>query len=72
MHYFIQSANPKPMHALPSEVRLHTTLNEKYAAKWIPEDMTLQDYPLSYQELEPYFDKFEKVCSTAGKSAAAE
>ena len=54
--------------ALPSDLKLHTTLTEKYGAKWIPEGMTLQDYPLSYQELEPYFDKFEKVCGTAGKA----
>ena len=38
--------------ALPSDLKLHTTLTEKYGANWIPEGMTLQDYPLSYQELE--------------------
>ena len=28
--------------------------------------MTLQDYPFSYSEIEPYFDKFEKICGASG------
>src|SRR5471032_2536463 len=54
--------------ALPADLKMHTTVTEKYGDKWVPEGMLLQDYPLSYTELEPYFDKFEKVCGTAGKA----
>lgn len=54
--------------ALPADLKMRTTVTEKYGDKWVPEGMLLQDYPLSYTELEPYFDKFEKVCGTAGKA----
>ena len=30
--------------------------------------MNLQDWPVDYHELEPYYDKFEKVCGTSGKA----
>ena len=30
--------------------------------------MTIQDWPLSYDELEPYYDRFEKLCGTSGKA----
>ena len=28
--------------------------------------MTIQDYPVSFEELEPHFDHFEKVCGVSG------
>ncbi|WP_328278032.1 GMC family oxidoreductase [Sphingobium sp.] len=40
----------------------------KYGAGIIPEDMNLQDWPISYDELEPYYDRFEKVCGISGKA----
>ena len=40
----------------------------KYGKGIIPEDMNLQDWPVSYDELEPYYDKFEKVCGISGKA----
>jgi len=30
--------------------------------------MTIQDYPVSYADLEPHFDHFEYVCGTSGKA----
>ncbi|STQ69118.1 Gluconate 2-dehydrogenase flavoprotein precursor [Hafnia alvei] len=54
--------------ALPSDLKLHTTISERYGKAFIPEGMLLQDYPVDYADLEPFFDKFEKVCGTAGKS----
>ena len=30
--------------------------------------MTIQDLPVSYDELEPYYDKFEKLCGVSGKA----
>lgn len=53
---------------LPSDLKLHTTISERYGKAFIPEGMLLQDYPVDYADLEPFFDKFEKVCGTAGKS----
>jgi gluconate 2-dehydrogenase alpha chain len=40
----------------------------KYGEKIIPADMSLQDWPISYAELEPYYDTFEKTCGTSGKA----
>jgi gluconate 2-dehydrogenase alpha chain len=30
--------------------------------------MTIQDWPVTYDELEPYYDRFEKLCGTSGKA----
>ena len=30
--------------------------------------MTIEDLPVSYDELEPYYDKFEKLCGVSGKA----
>ncbi|WP_292238120.1 GMC family oxidoreductase, partial [Mesorhizobium sp.] len=41
---------------------------DKYGEKIIPSDMHLQDWPITYDDLEPYYDKFEKTCGTSGKA----
>ena len=41
---------------------------DKYGEKIIPADMNLQDWPITYDDLEPYYDKFEKTCGTSGKA----
>ena len=30
--------------------------------------MTIQDWAMTYDELEPYYDKFEKLCGISGKA----
>lgn len=40
----------------------------KYGRKFIPADMNLQDWPLDYHELEPYYERFERLCGTSGKA----
>lgn len=30
--------------------------------------MTIQDYGVTYEELEPHFDYFEKICGICGKA----
>ena len=34
----------------------------------IPPDMQLQDWGVSYNELEPYYDTFEYLCGVSGKA----
>ena len=34
----------------------------------IPEDMTIQDWGVTYDDLEPHYDRFEKLCGTSGKA----
>ncbi len=53
---------------LPSDFRLRSHLTERYGAKAIPEDMTIQDWGVTYEELEPHYDRFEYLCGTSGKA----
>jgi gluconate 2-dehydrogenase alpha chain len=54
--------------ALPADLQLRSTYEERYGKKFIPEGMYLQDFGVSYDELEPHFDMFEKICGTSGKA----
>ena len=53
---------------LPEHLALRSHITRRYGAKFIPEGMTIQDFGVTYDELEPYYDKFEYVCGTAGKA----
>lgn len=50
----------------PVELRLRSHYEERYGKNFIPEGMSIQDFGLSYKELEPFFDKAEKVFGTSG------
>jgi choline dehydrogenase-like flavoprotein len=52
--------------ASPEDLRLRNHIEERYGKKFIPGDMTIQDYPVTFEELEPHFDHFEKVCGVTG------
>ena len=52
--------------ASPEDLRLRSRIEERYGKDVIPEEMTIQDYPVSFEELEPHFDHFEKVCGVSG------
>jgi gluconate 2-dehydrogenase alpha chain len=52
--------------ASPEDLRLRSHVEQRYGKKFIPEDMTIQDYPVTFEELEPHFDHFEKVCGATG------
>src|SRR5258707_2848144 len=51
---------------LPSDFVLKTHLTARYGASFLPEDMTIQDWGLTYDELEPFYDRFEYLCGTSG------
>ncbi|MCC6829755.1 MAG: GMC family oxidoreductase [Thermoleophilia bacterium] len=44
---------------MPTDFVRRTHVTERYGAKRIPADMTLQDWGVTYDELEPYYDQFE-------------
>jgi len=54
--------------ALPEELRLRSYVTEKFGAKVIDADMTIADWGVTYDELEPYFDRFEYVCGISGQA----
>jgi gluconate 2-dehydrogenase alpha chain len=53
---------------LPTDFQVRSHLEQRYGKGMLPEDMTIQDWPVSYDELEPYYDRFEKLCGTSGKA----
>ena len=58
--------------ALPEDFKLRSDVEQRYGAKFIPSDMSIQDFPVSYEDLEPHFDHFEYVCGTSGKAGVIQ
>jgi gluconate 2-dehydrogenase alpha chain len=52
--------------ASPEDLRFRSHIEQRYGKHFIPPEMTIQDYPVSFEELEPHFDHFEKVCGASG------
>ena len=53
---------------LPSDLKARSHNIQRYGRAAVPADMTIQDYPVSYEELEPYYDEFEYLCGISGKA----
>src|SRR5215470_7093815 len=53
---------------LESDHVLRSHLENRYGKNAVPAEMTIADFPLTYAELEPYYDKFEKLCGISGKA----
>jgi gluconate 2-dehydrogenase alpha chain len=52
--------------ASPEDLAIRSHYESRYGRKVIPEDMTIQDYGVTFDELERHFDHFEKVCGVSG------
>jgi gluconate 2-dehydrogenase alpha chain len=50
------------------EFKVRSLYEERYGKSFIPEDMTIQDWGITYDELEPYYDKFEYTAAVSGKA----
>ena len=53
---------------MAEELRLKSYVAETFGADIIPDDMTLQDFGVDYDELEPFLDRFEKIAGISGKA----
>ena len=53
---------------LPSDLGLRSHLTDRYGKGAIADEMTIEDFPVSYDELEPHYDRFEKLCGVSGKA----
>ena len=51
---------------LPSDFVAKTHNEQRYGK--LPDGMTIQDWGVTYDELEPYYDKFEYLCGISGKA----
>jgi gluconate 2-dehydrogenase alpha chain len=60
--------NAETWRFLPSDFVLKTHLTQRYGAKFLPADMTIQDWGVTYEELEPHYDRFEYLCGTSGQA----
>ncbi|HKZ11794.1 MAG TPA: GMC family oxidoreductase [Rhodanobacteraceae bacterium] len=53
---------------LPTDFMLRSHNEQRYGKKAIPDDMTIQDWGVTYEQLEPYYDKFEYLCGISGQA----
>lgn len=51
---------------LPTDFVARSHNEARYGA--LPENMTVQDWGVTYDELEPFYDKFEYLCGISGKA----
>ena len=58
--------NAETFRFLPSDFVLKTHLTQRYGAAFLPADMTIQDWGVTYDDLEPHYDQFEYLCGTSG------
>src|SRR5690242_17530357 len=58
--------NAETWRFLPSDFVLRTHLTQRYGANFLPSDMTIQDWGITWDEIEPHYDKFEYLCGTSG------
>jgi gluconate 2-dehydrogenase alpha chain len=53
---------------LPDDFRIRSHMIERYGEGIMPEGNHIQDWPVSYDELEPFYDQFEYVAGISGKA----
>jgi gluconate 2-dehydrogenase alpha chain len=53
---------------LPEQFKLATHLREKYGAAKLPEGLAIQDWGITYEELEPYYWHAEQIMGVCGKA----
>jgi gluconate 2-dehydrogenase alpha chain len=52
----------------PRDFTAYSSTVERYGASAIPSGMTIQDWGITFDEIEPYYDKFEYMAGIAGKA----
>lgn len=60
--------NGQSLRFLPYDFEIYSKTVERYGKKKIPDGMLLQDWGITYDELEPYFDKYEKMAGISGEA----
>ena len=50
------------------EFKVRSLYEERYGKNFIPADMTIRDWGITYAELEPYYDKFEYTAGVSGRA----
>jgi gluconate 2-dehydrogenase alpha chain len=63
IHYHAQSWRLKPW-----DFKTVTEVKKRYGASYLPKGSTVQDWPISYDELEPFYDTVEHEVGVSGKA----
>ncbi len=63
IHYWAQSWRYHPW-----DFRVRSEVTRRYGASAIPAGTTLEDWPLTYDELEQYYDRIEREIGVSGKA----
>jgi gluconate 2-dehydrogenase alpha chain len=53
---------------LPSDFEIRSQVEQRYGKGFIPDGMNLQDWGVTYDDLEPHYDRFEYLCGVSGKA----
>jgi gluconate 2-dehydrogenase alpha chain len=51
-----------------NDFQLATRTRERYGKSFLDPDLTIQDWGVTYEDLEPHFDRFEYLLGTSGKA----
>jgi gluconate 2-dehydrogenase alpha chain len=51
-----------------TDFQLATRTRERYGKNFLDPDVTIQDWGVTYDELEPHYDRFEYLLGTSGKA----
>ena len=52
----------------PTDFKMKSHHEQRYGKKFIDEELQIQDWGITYEELEPSYDRFEYLCGTSGKA----
>ena len=53
---------------LPHDFELRSKIVERYGKDFLPADSTIQDWGVTWDEIEPYYDQFENIYGVGGKA----
>jgi gluconate 2-dehydrogenase alpha chain len=53
---------------LPHDFELRSKIVERYGKDFLPPDSTIQDWGVTWDEIEPYYDQFENIYGVGGKA----
>jgi gluconate 2-dehydrogenase alpha chain len=53
---------------LPHDFELRSSIVERYGKNFLPGDSTIQDWGVTWDDIEPYYDQFENIYGVGGKA----
>ena len=53
---------------LPHDFELRSKIVERYGKSFLPADSTIQDWGVTWDDVEPYYDQFENIYGVGGKA----